>query len=149
MAEASVSVEIRIERPVGEVFAVVSDYNNAVKWQDGVISSRQSTPGDPRVGSQIQYPRKIANRDFETKARITRLEADAAIRIESSGKLYTYSGGYDFAADGDSATRVTYQGTITTGRLLGPIGKKLATGFENQMTGDLGRLKKMMEAGDL
>lgn len=149
MAEASVSVEIRIERPVGEVFAVVTNYDHAVRWQDGVISSRQSTPGDPRVGTQIQYTRKIAGRDFETKAKITRLEADAAIRIESSGKLYTYSGGYDFAPDGDSATRVTYQGTITTGRLLGPIGKKLATGFESQMTGDLGRLKAMMEAGEL
>ena len=127
----------------------MSDYGNAVRWQDGVTQSGQISPGEPRQGAQIQYTRKIGGRDFDTKATIARLDTDSAIRIESSGKLYTYSGGYDFAPDGDDATRVTYRGTIKTGRLLGPIGKKLAGGFESQMKGDLARLKVKMESGEL
>jgi hypothetical protein len=40
---------------------------------------------------------------------------------------------------------VIYEGSITTGRLLGPVGRLLAKGFQKQMNSSLERLKTLLE----
>ena len=149
MGEASAEVTIVIEKPVSDVFAVMSDYNKNVRWQDGVVESRQITSGAPRVGTEVSYTRKVAGRKFEAHATIVTLDADAKIRIESKSRMYHYKGGYDFSSTSDGHTEVHYQGHITTGRLLGMFTQRLADNFASQMTDDLNRLKRMLEAGTI
>ncbi|MEO1269570.1 MAG: SRPBCC family protein [Myxococcota bacterium] len=145
VGEASAEVTVVVHKPVAEVFAVMSDYNKNVHWQEGVIASRQVTPGPPAVGAEVSYVRQIAGRKLEAKATITALETDARIRIESSSRMYTYHGGYDFQSTTEGHTTIHYQGRITTGRLLGLFAKRLADGFTTQMTTDLNHLKTLLE----
>ncbi len=143
MAHARVRLHIR--RPVDEVFAYIADYNKNALWQQGVISSRQVTPGPPRVGTEVAYTRTVLGREFTTSARIVELEPDRRIRIESRSRLATYRGGYDFAAR-DGGTDLTYAGELSLSRALALVGRRLARGFQDQMQSDLERLRGMLES---
>jgi uncharacterized membrane protein len=147
MAEATADVRIVIQRPVSEVFAYMADYNNNVHWQEGVIRSEQVTPGPPRAGIVVRYVRRLMGREVETTSTMTTHDPDRALRMSSDAGLFTYQGGYDFAPDGEGATRIHYHGTITTGRLMGFVGKAVAGKFESQMSSDLARLKRLLEGG--
>jgi hypothetical protein len=142
---ASATVTLHISRPVADVFAFVSRYDNNVKWQEGVVSSRQITPGDPGVGTQVAYTRELLGQRAETQAQIIEFDADRRIRIQSKAGPFNYKGGYDFSAEG-SGTRVVYRGEIeAASRLLGFLGSAVASRFQTQMESDLGRLKTLLE----
>lgn len=149
MGTANAEVTVEIARPLSEVFAFVTNYNNNVQWQEGVQDSQQLTPGEPGVGTQVSYTRQVAGQNIEARAQMTAFETDTRIRLTSKTKLYEYNGGYDFASIDDENTRVQFRGEIKTGRMLGLLGKKLARTFETQMTKDLNNLKRMFETGQL
>lgn len=142
---ATAAVTLHIARPVSDVFAYISRYDNNVHWQEGVVASRQVTPGDPGVGTVVAYTRELLGQRAETQAQIVEFEPDRRIRVQSKAGPFNYRGGYDFAADG-AGTRVMYRGEIeAASRLLGFLGGAVAGRFQTQMDADLRRLKSMME----
>lgn len=145
MASSTAHVEIRIARPVSEVFDWLSHYDRNVRWQDGVKTSEQITAGEPRVGTRVRYVRTVLGREVETQAEIAELVASQRIRMRSENKLFSYVGGYDLEAAGEG-TLVRYRGEIVTSALLGFLGKAVAGKFQEQMEGDLGRLRRLLEA---
>lgn len=146
MARATADVTVVIERSVSEVFRMIANYENNVRWQDGVVRATQLTPGDPGVGTRVGYTRKVMGREIDTEAEIVVFEPDARIRIQSDTAVFSYLGGYDFQGSGTSTT-VHYRGEITTKPLLGFLGKAVAGKFGSQMSSDLARLKALLEAG--
>jgi len=130
MPEARASRTIVIDRPTAEVFALMTDYRNNPRWQEGLVRVEQADV-PPRVGSSITTYEE--NHRFRSKS--------------ASGKRgpVQYEGGYDFEPAGESATRVIYEGSIRTGRLLGPVGRLLAKGFHKHMNSSLERLKTLLE----
>ncbi len=149
MGTANAEVTVEIARPVAEVFAFMTNYNNNVRWQEGVQESRQISPGDPGVGTQVSYTRQLAGQNIEARAEMVTFEPNERIRLFSGTKLYEYNGGYDFSSLDDARTRVHFRGEIKTGRMLGLLGKKLARAFEDQMNTDLRKLKRMFEDGEI
>ena len=147
MPEARASRTIVIERPIAEVFAFMTDYRNNPRWQEGLVRVEQADV-PPRVGSSITTTRTVMGRTNTTEIRVTTYEENRRFRSNSaSGKRgpVQHEGGYDFEPAGESATRVIYEGSITTGRLLGPVGRLLAKGFQKQMNSSLERLKTLLE----
>ena len=145
---ATADVRITIARPLSEVFAYMADYDNNHVWQDGVVSSKQTTAGDPRPGVEVAYTRQVLGRNVDTTATLVVHEPDARLRVRSSSAAFTYEGGYDFEGD-ETTTHVHYRGEITTSRLLGFVGKALAGKFQTQMESDLANLKRLMESGQV
>lgn len=146
MATSRARVEIVVARPVVEVFDWLSHYDRNVRWQEGVVTSQQVTPGDPRVGTVVRYVRAVLGQKVETEATIVELVPDRRLRARSENRLFTYLGGYDLEAT-PGGTRVVYQGEIATSALLGFVGRSVAGKFQEQMEGDLGRLKALLERG--
>ena len=144
MASSSADVQVVIDRPVADVFAYMANYDNNIHWQDGVVSSRQVTAGDPGVGTQVSYTRQLLGRDISTTSQMVAFELDRKLRMKSDTKLFSYLGGYDFS-ERDGATHVHYRGEISTKPLLGFVGRALAGKFQTQMEGDLQRLKALLE----
>ncbi|MCB9663306.1 MAG: SRPBCC family protein [Alphaproteobacteria bacterium] len=144
MAKATADVSVTIDRPVGEVFDFMSRYDHNVEWQEGVVSSAQITPGEPRVGVEVRYAREVLGRRIESTSTMVVHEPAQRLRMRSESALFTYEGGYDF--DGDEAsTRVHFRGEITTKALLGFVARGLAGRFQTQMESDLARLKRLLE----
>jgi len=127
------------------VFAYMVDYRNNPEWQEGLLAVEHAEV-PPRVGSRISTTRKVLGRTSTAVVRVTAFEADRRIRSRSESGPVDYEGGYDFEADGEAATRVVYRGVIRTGRLMGPVGRLLAKGFQSQMDGNLARMKRVLEA---
>jgi uncharacterized protein YndB with AHSA1/START domain len=146
MATSRARVEIVVARPVAEVFDWLSHYDRNARWQEGVVTSQQVTPGDPRVGTVVRYVRTVLGQKVETEATIVELVPERRLRARSENRLFTYLGGYDLDAV-PGGTRVVYEGEIATGALLGFVGRSVAGKFQEQMEGDLGRLKAVLERG--
>ncbi len=145
MPTTRATVELTIHRPVSEVYLWLSHYAWNTKWQEGVLVSEQVSPGEPHVGAKLRYVRKALGREIETTAQIAELVPDRKLRVRSDNSLFTYAGGYDLAPAG-TGTKLTYQGEITTRAMLGLVGMAVAKVFQQQMEGDLGRLKALLEA---
>ncbi len=146
MPEARAQRTIVIARPVADVFAYMVDYRNNPRWQEGLEAVEQADV-PPRVGSKIDTTRTVMGRTRTSTIEVTEFEPGKRIRSRSVAGPVDYLGGYDFEPAGEGSTRVIYEGRITTGRLLGPLGKVMARGFQTQMDGNLERLKKLLEQG--
>ena len=70
---AQIKTSIIINRPIGEVFAFVSDASNDVKWRSDVVESKVTSPGSLGVGSTFAFSSEFMGR-----------------KIVSSGELTTY-----------------------------------------------------------
>ncbi len=144
MAEARASLTIVIARPIAEVFAFMVDYRNNPKWQEGLLAVEQPDH-PPHVGAKISTTRKVMGRTTTSVIRITEYADERVIRSRTDSGPVDYEGGYRFETAGDEGTRVVYEGTITTGRFMGPVGRLLAKGFQRQMDGNLKALKRLLE----
>ena len=43
-----------VARPIGEVFAYVSDFTTTAEWDSTALRARQTTPGDVTVGTEFE-----------------------------------------------------------------------------------------------
>jgi len=145
MPVARAQVVLDIARPPEIVFDMLSDYDQNVRWQEGVVRSERVGGADPAPGVVVRYVRTLAGRELETEAEMLEVVRPSTLRIKSTNRLFSYIGGYDLAAEGEG-TRLRYGGEITTSRLLGPVGKLVAQKFQSQMEGDLARLKTLLES---
>lgn len=64
-----VETKLSIDRPAGEVFALVSDQTNAPAWQQGLLDVQRTTPGPIGVGSEHTFVRNFAGRRIESRNR--------------------------------------------------------------------------------
>lgn len=55
---------IRIDRPVGEVFAFLSDFENIPKWNYYVLEVRRLSEGPTGIGTTYLQVRKTDQQDF-------------------------------------------------------------------------------------
>ena len=82
MCMARFDVGVTIKRPLNEVFAVLSDFSNGVKWASGAVEPAQKiTDGPIGVGTTWHGVGKVAGRRFVTDATCTEFEADRKITL--------------------------------------------------------------------
>src|SRR5215216_250727 len=70
---------VYIDRPIGEVFAFLSDFENIPKWNYYVIDVRQLSESPIGVGTTYHQVRKTDEQDF----RITELEANHMVAVKT------------------------------------------------------------------
>ncbi|HLB63201.1 MAG TPA: SRPBCC family protein [Anaerolineales bacterium] len=139
-----VEASVLISRPVEEVFAFSNNPANSTKWQEGLVESRITSQGPIGVGTQITDVRKFLGRDLDSKLEVIAYQPNKSITLKTvSGPIhFQITQTYEVAEGGAKMT------TIGEGEPGGLF--KLAEGavkkqFENQIQGDLARLKKVME----
>lgn len=70
---------IRIDCPIDEVFAFLSDFENIPKWNYYVLEVRQLSEGPTGVGTTYHQVRKTDEQDF----RIAQFEANRTVAVET------------------------------------------------------------------
>jgi uncharacterized membrane protein len=135
---------IRIDRPVEEVFAFLSDFENIPKWNYYVLEVRQLSEGLIGVGTTYHQVRKSDQQDL----RVIEFEPGHTVAVktlpQSSPDLEMRFTLYEEGI----TTRVRDEWKLNTGRPA--IFERLAGGrIKSAVAENLARLKELLEEGQV
>ncbi len=144
-----VSLSVTIQRPAGDVFAVLADLGSAARWSSA-LEEELLTPGPLRVGSRRRaVVPTFAGRTTENEMELTELVPDRRLAMRGVA-------GFPFPvrilaelepAGGGALLRwTTWLEPGGAARLTIPV---LAASYRRSFSRDLARLKSMMESGAL
>ena len=133
---------IRIDRPIVEVFAFLTDFENIPKWNYYVLEVRRLSESPTGIGTTYHQVRKTDEQDF----RVTEFEANRTIAVKT---LPRSSPGFErrFTLYEEGATtRIRDEWKLDTGRPA--ILEKLAGGrVKSAVAENLAKLKELLEEG--
>ena len=137
---------VEISRPVAEVFEYVADQTNAPQWQDGLHEVRRLTEGPIGAGSEHEFVRRFAGREFASRNRFVAFEEGHYVRFEIPEGWLTGEASY--------LTEPSPSGTVLTSRmqfqahgfvvLLEPVLSRILARDSRR---DEQRLKRLLERG--
>jgi carbon monoxide dehydrogenase subunit G len=141
----TITQSVTVNRPVEEVWDLISDFESTTRWSRGVLEARQTSPGPLGVGSTLQAVVKAFGRRRTADYLVTEYEPNRAFAFEVSSGPMTSRARYSVEPAG-AGTRLTASGEAdATGlyRLLAPI---LVHILKRHSEDDLASLKRLLEA---
>lgn len=142
-------IEMKIARPVREVFASLARVENAPSWYSAVTSVHQIDDGPVGAGTHFVFHRTLGSLAAVNDVEVTAFEADRMLEITSvSGPTpFVYRFELEPAAEG---THLRLDGMISGEGLGGPVAllRPLAEKFfERGMRENLATFRRLVEAG--
>ena len=135
---------IVIDRPVGEVFAFVTDQRNTPQWQAGLLEVTRLTEGPSGIGTRHALVRNFLGRRMEATNEYTAFEPDRLVTFKTtSGPPLEAS--YLFEAAGEG-TRLTSRVLLDGAGFFGLISPVIQAGLRREMRVALPALKALMES---
>jgi uncharacterized membrane protein len=142
---AKLEMSIVINRPVEEVFALLSNPENSPKWSSGSVEVKKTSAGPIGVGTTYRSVRTFLGRRIEGENEFTEYEPNRRYATKSKSGPVPMEG------------RVTFErvdgGTRVTGTMVGDPGgffklaePLLVSMVKRQFEADLANLKDLMEA---
>jgi uncharacterized membrane protein len=132
-----------INRPIEQVFAYVSDFQNNPQWQNALLETRRLTEGPLGVGTEFTGVRKFMGRKMESVLQFTTYEPNKEIVYKSvSGQ--PFEGSFLFEATGE-CTKLTSVLKLQTGGLLGLAEPLIAANVERESEANYSDLKALLE----
>jgi uncharacterized protein YndB with AHSA1/START domain len=146
---ATATVSVTIDRPVEDVFAVLTNVENAPLWSRAIEESL-ITPGPMRVGTRRRaVVPTFAGRTSENVMELTELEPDRRLVMRGiSGFPFEVRFALHLLPTGNT-TRLEWHGSFEPRGLLRPAGRPIAAIFARALRKDLENLKSMMDSGEL
>lgn len=145
MAEARLSVII--ERPIEDVYAVLTDLEKTPKWSAPAVEEHWITPGPVGIGSIRHATTRFMGRTSENEAQLTAIEPNRSWAMKSvSGPSFTVSAAFEPV---ESGTRVDWTWSFNFRGPLKLMESLVTSMFGRQFAKDLARLKELMESGAL
>jgi uncharacterized membrane protein len=145
---ARVEVSTTINRPVEDVWAVISNVEDNPKWSSAALEAKKTSPGPIGVGTTARLVGKFLGRRIESESVITEFEANRRFSFESKSGPFPIHNVTTVEQDG-AGTRVNVMFDIEPGgffKLAEPLAVSMA---KRQLQGDLDSLKDLMEANAL
>lgn len=135
---------IRIDRPIAEVFAFLSDFQNIPKWNYYILEVRKLSDAPIGIGTTYHQVRKTDEQDF----RITELDQNHTVAVKT---LPQSSPGLEMRLtlyDEGGTTRIRDEWKLDTGRpaLLEWLG---ARRVKSAVAENLAKLKELLEEGQV
>ena len=137
-------VEIRIGRPVEDVFAFLTDSTNHPKWDDSSVSMEPDEQGPWHTGLTFHEVRRMGPRRMEVESRLAAFVPNESMDIDSiSGP--EFHGHWRFSPDG-SGTALRWScemGVQGPARIAEPL---IARSFRKACDKNFAHLKALLEA---
>ncbi|MCA1570229.1 MAG: SRPBCC family protein [Chloroflexi bacterium] len=146
MAKAEVSTTIN--RPVEEVFAVVSDPESAPKWSSGSLESTKTSTGPIGVGTTARSVSRLMGRRIETETEMIEFEPNRRFVSRSTSGPFPIQATVTVEPV-DGGTRVNATIEAEPGgffKVAEPLIVRIA---KRQFQSDFDNLKDLMEANAL
>ncbi len=140
----NVEDSIIIHRPIGEVFAYVSDLTNAPEWQTGLLEVRKTTAETLGIGTQFTFIRKFLGRKLEASNEFTEYTPNKVVTFRTTSGPISVEASYLFEVTPEG-TKVTCRMEMQPGgfsRLAEPL---IAASVKREMRAEFGYLKDLLE----
>jgi len=133
---------IAIDRPIDEVFAFLSDFENIPKWNYYVLEVRQLSESPIGTGTTYHQVRKTDQQDF----RIVEFEPNHKVAVKTLPQSSpSFERRFTLYEEGDT-TRIRDQWKLDTGRPA--LLERLARGrVKSAVAENLSKLKELLEEG--
>jgi uncharacterized protein YndB with AHSA1/START domain len=146
---ANVLLTVTIDRPLPDVFRVLSTPEITPRWSANAIEEHMTTQGPAAIGSRRRATvRRFGGGTTENEIEITEFEPNERIAVRSIESAVPFTSSLSFTPVGD-ATRVDWRWDFALRGWLRPLGGLVGSMFARTLRHDLQRLKSMMEAGEL
>lgn len=137
-----ITERIQIQAPIEAVFDFACDYSNDPQWRKGVIEHIVDNP--LQTGSKAREVLRFMGSDTITNTEVTRFEPNKLVAFQSVSGPYPVSG-YRRVEYMNGATEFTYHLKIEVSGFMKWIKPLAVMMFQQQVRGDLARLKQMLE----
>jgi uncharacterized membrane protein len=133
---------IAIERPIDEIFAFLSDFENIPKWNYYVLEVRQLSESPIGIGTTYHQLRKSDQQDF----RIIEFEANHRVAVKTLPQSSpSFERRFTLYEEGET-TRIRDQWKLDTGRPA--LLERLARGrVKSAVSENLSKLKELLQEG--
>jgi carbon monoxide dehydrogenase subunit G len=141
----TITQSVTINRPVAEVWAFISNFENTTRWSRGVLEARRTSDGPLGVGSTLETVVRAFGRRRTADYLVTEYEPNRAFAFEVTSGPMTSRARYSVEPAG-AGTRLTAAGEAeVTGvyRLLAPL---LVRTIKRHSQDDLANVKRILEA---
>ncbi len=141
-----VVVETLIERPVAEVAAYAGDPTHAPEWYSRISSVEWQTPPPVAVGSRMDFVAHFLRRRLAYTYEVTELVPGERLVMRTAQGPFPMETTYTWAVEGEG-TRMTLRNRGEPSGFAGVAAPVMAAAMRRAMTGDLARLKRLLESG--
>lgn len=149
VAMTTTKLGVTIARPVEEVFAVLSDVENAARWSRNTLEEKLITPGPLGLGSRRRAVIKtFGGRTTVNEAEMVGFEPNRQMVVELIDSPIPTRIVIDFLAV-DPGTRLDWTAEFSPRGALKPTGPLLGFFYRWAFQKDLENLKELMERGQL
>jgi uncharacterized protein YndB with AHSA1/START domain len=146
---AQLPLAITIDRPVADVFRVLTTPEDTPKWSSSAVEEALTSPGPVGVGSTRRaVVRSFGGRTTTNETIVTEFEPNRRVAMRTISAPVPFEAAWSFSAVA-GGTRVDWTWSFGFSgplRLLAPV---FGSYFRRTLQKDLDRLKWMMEAGEL
>jgi uncharacterized membrane protein len=146
MARADASTTI--DRPVEDVFAVLSDPETSPQWSSASLESKKTSEGPIGVGTTSRSVSKLLGRRIETELEITEFEPNRRFVLHSKSGPFPLQATVNFERL-DGGTRVNVTVEAEPGGFFKLAEPLIVRTAKRQFQNDLDNLKDLMEANAL
>lgn len=139
-----VTVETRIERPVGDVAAFAGDPSNAPSWYVNIESVHWQTPPPVGLGSRMDFVATFLGRRIEYTYEVTELVPGERLVMRTAQGPFPMQTTYAWEP-ADGGTRMTLRNDGSPSgfaRIAAPV---MELAMRRAMTKDLAALKRKLE----
>ena len=137
-------VTLHLNRPVDQVFAFLTEYQNLRSWQSNLVENEQLTEGPLRVGTRFREVRRTGPGQSEIQGEITDFEPNKRLSTRTTTKpQVTVSYFLERESDG---TRLSYQFVMLTSGLMRLLEPMIAGSIKKDTEMDFQKLKSILES---
>jgi uncharacterized protein YndB with AHSA1/START domain len=138
------AIEVRIDRPVEEVFAFLTDAANHPRWDSSSVSMTPDRPGPWTTGLEFSEVRRMGPRTMSFRSKVAGITPNERLEIESLTGSEFY-GHWAFSPEG-TGTILRWSCEM---RLSGPARlaeRMIVKSFKQTCDENFVRLKELLEA---
>ena len=139
---------IEIERPIEDVFAVLTDVTKTGRWYPAKVEEWWVTPPPHGIGSVRRARVMVLGRASENDAVVTEYDPPRRAAMQGKSANAPFTATLDFTSV-PNATRVAVETIFELRGLMRVIGPLFIGPYERGWDKGLLNLKRMMEAGEL
>lgn len=142
---AKFEISTVINRPVEEVFAVMSNAENNLKWQSGTIEAEKTSDGPIGVGTTWRTVSRFLGRRIESESEFTEYELNRKLGFKSKSGPIQFEVRMTFERV-EGGTRINTKFEAEIGGFFKLAEPLVVSMGKRQLEGDLANLKDLMEA---
>jgi len=143
MARKFVQSEI-INRPVAEVFAFLSNFENNSQWEPSVLEAHQISPEPMQVGTKLSEVRKFMGRQVASNYEVIEYEPNRKFAVQSVSGPMQVKASYTFEPT-DSGTKIIDTAEFETRGFFKLMAPLFGLMVKNQMKSNFSKIKEILE----